>query len=62
MNNKIKLALVLFIIGLTLTVGGAVLRILQQNGSNSLMISGLIAHFSGAGLMVGNMITTRKLG
>lgn len=62
MNTKFRLAIIFLIIGMASTVGGAVLKVMELAIANTVLMLGLAAHFSGAGILVFSLNDNRKLG
>ncbi|MCT4623646.1 MAG: hypothetical protein N4A46_08490 [Schleiferiaceae bacterium] len=61
MNVRLKWAIAFIIIGILFTIGSAFSKIFDTPGSNRLLLSGLVAHLSGFGIVVYDLIYARKL-
>lgn len=61
MNTRFRLAVILLLIGMGSTVLGSVFKIMEIALANTIMMLGLAAHFTGAGIMVFSLIDNRKL-
>ena len=61
MNARFKLAVIFVLIGMVSTVVGSIFKMMGITFANTLMMLGLAAHFSGAGILVFSLLDQRKL-
>lgn len=61
MNTKFKWAIGFLIVGILFTAGGALMRILNYPYANRMLVSGLIAHIGGFGLVVSDLYYQKKV-